>query len=119
MNIDKRYLMILADNAPYKTNKWLRRIGFIALFIVIASAFLLTNALYRPIENPEMQSTAVKMMNAGLILSGIGIIALIISLYFKNRDRRIGKRNFMDYWDKNAALPPWPEDEKGERNPIL
>jgi hypothetical protein len=110
MNIDPRYLMILANNIPYKSNKWLRRLGFLALFIIVAGSFLLFRALYQPINNPEEHQTAVMMMNIGLGISLIGWIGIFILTQIKFRNRKKSRKNFIDYCEKNGSLPPWPEN---------
>jgi hypothetical protein len=110
--VDKRYVDILANYTPWKTSKWLRGLGYVAFFLVIAGAFLLANATYKPVDTQAGRDSAFMVFTIGAVTSMTGLIVIGVGLYLKNRERRRAKERFLDYFEKNQTLPPWPEDNK-------
>jgi hypothetical protein len=95
MNIDKRYMEVLADHAPAKRNRWWPRLAYMAYFFFIIGAFL-----------------AYSKYTTGYILAIASLVLMIIAILRKNKDENKIREEFIKYYDKNGALPPWPEDVK-------
>lgn len=93
MNIDKRYIEALASVAPGKRNRWWPRLAYMAYFFFIIGAFL-----------------AFSKYTTGYILAIASLVLLIIAILQKNKDEKKVRKEFIDYYNKHSALPPWPED---------
>lgn len=94
MNIDKRYVELLADAVPKKPSKKFGRLsglGYITL--VVGGLIFLKVGLY------------------SLGLMGIGMIGIGIATVGQNKVEKKARQEFMDYFNKNGALPPFPEPE--------
>jgi drug/metabolite transporter (DMT)-like permease len=111
MEIDKRYIQILANNVPYKSNKWFKLTGLIGMGLAIIGAFLLFSALNRPNDGPASKIIAVNTMNAGTVISITGLLCLGVSTAFKNREWKRKGMAFLQYFEKNGSLPPWPDEK--------
>jgi hypothetical protein len=95
MNIDKRYVELLATVAPGKRNRWWYRLAYMAYFFFIIGAFL-----------------AFSKYGAGYGLSIASLVLLVIAIIRKNKDEKKVVEEFVKYYEKNGAFPPWPDDVK-------
>jgi len=101
MNIDKRYVELLADAAPNNLlprNKWWKRLSSLGFLIFAIGALLFLSG---------------KILGIGI--SGAGFILIGFSAIKKRQEDRKLFKAFVEYYEKNNALPPWPEDEKANR----
>ncbi|MDD5511583.1 MAG: hypothetical protein PHI12_12345 [Dehalococcoidales bacterium] len=116
MNIDKRYIEVLADHAPYKNNKWYGRLAILSFFIILIGLFFLSNAINQPIINTEAdKQAALTMMYAGMGVAAVGTVLIGVATVLKTKEKKRNRRDFLDYYERYDAFPPWPEEIKPAR----
>lgn len=100
MDIDKRYIEILAWQAPntlVRRNKWLVRFAIWGVIIMVVGMFIALAG----------HSYGIGISAAGALLMGIGG-------FYRGKENKKVKQAFLDYYEKNNALPPWPEAIDGK-----
>ena len=115
MNIDERYLKILAKMTPYKTNKKyniLSSLGFAALII---GALMVFSANKSP-EAPRIVGLTPTMV--GIMVSVIGAAFIFIFSFLSNKLRIKAYDAFIKYYHEHQSLPPWPEEAKKPEKPL-
>ena len=93
MNIDKRYVELLADIVPLRASRLLRlanvAVFFSYLMLLFGVITVFGGGLY-----------GVGIAGAGLIIGGIGI-------QIKGKKKYKARKEFIEYYEKNNCLPPW------------
>jgi len=96
MNIDKRYIELLAKVAPpAKENKRLTRFYVLSFLAVMVGGLLVVSGYY-----------------IGFIIGPLGVVGMILVLIKKSKEDKMNRRAFLEYYDKKHEFPPWPEDAK-------
>jgi len=104
MNIDKRYLELLARVMPGKQNKWLKRLAMLGFMFGIIGAYMLINGYNLGTKHGlnEIMLLGITIAAAGMIITGLAIV-------LKDKESKRNIASFMEYCEKNGKLPPWPE----------
>ena len=95
MNIDKRYVEILANNTPRARSKKNARLAVGGFLVMMAGmVFYAAGNLY------------------GLAIMAVGFLLIVISMVKQKKIQNEARKEFMGYYEKNGTLPPFPEEGK-------
>jgi hypothetical protein len=94
MNIDKRYLELLAKCTPYQGNKILPRVATLGYIMLILGLML---------------AMADKLFGVGI--AGAGVLITGSMMVLKEKEKVKARKNFIEYFEQKNELPPWPESE--------
>jgi hypothetical protein len=94
MDMDKRYIEDLARLRARTPKKWgrLAQCGFVAL--AVGALLVMTNHIY------------------GIGIGGAGCVAVGFAIIKQDKAHKKATQDFMDYYNRNGKLPPYPEDIK-------
>lgn len=112
MNIDKRWVELLAEVAPAKVNKWFNRLGYLGMFGFLLGFIMIINGLFKPISNAVEEGQAVKMLWEGVGIGGFSLVLIGVVGIFKGKEKKKNREAFIKYYEEYKTFPPWPEYNK-------
>lgn len=112
MNIDKRYIVLLADHTPHKINKWYKRLAIFSWAIMLIGLFFLSNTLHQPLYSEADDKSAMKIMYTGMGMTTAGTLLFATSVILTNKEKGRRRRQFLKHFEEFGDLPPWPEEIK-------
>lgn len=93
MNIDKRYIELLAGAVPAKYPKWIKYAAIMGfLVILVGGVIFMGGKLY------------------GFAVVWLGAVICGFSIVKQNKVLKSHRQAFMEYYERHEALPPWPEN---------